>query len=660
MPKDLFESSAPTDGKDLFSPQGLRDGVSETQRKLTQFARSPEYQEVINTLYRREPSVDYRTGAPGGFRMEFSQMDTDPERAMFLDQRLGEGNWRKDKYGAYVINKDAAKKLGVDTDKDIALDEQSVTLRDVADWGGDLPAVAGGVLGSIATGGSGLLAGLLGAGGGALMGKSAQEATEAARNMNLQSPTEVGVDILGEGVMGAAGEGVGRGLSAIGRKILAPESARFTQGRKDLLERTQAQGFQPNFTQITDPPLAGRMARITERIFGDPNLPQNVRTAKGKIDEFRRAFGTPIDSASTGQTVKSSIRNQVESFRNTASSKYGQVDQIFEGSAVVPTQRLKQQAADILEGLPKDADGKPVFTSPELQQFVDQSMALPDNVTTRQMQAIRSRLHDAGYDPSLIPGLTGRDARRMARAAGTSFDDILDNPSLTGMDERVRQQGVNALKDAQRYYRENIIKFDDELVNRITREPGKAGSIDPELVTDVIFKKKGASRINRVKRAMAPEDWSAVQSTAMNDFMDSLITRTDDPLVTILDGKKLHNALDAYGDESLKSMFGASQVKNMREFADALMTVSKKSKDQGGLVAAGIAAKPLNNLGRLAQFVVLNKFMFSPNGLKYFTEGIKAPKTRAGAAALNRVSTMLTALAEDETGSPFISVAPTE
>jgi len=641
------------------SPWGKYADLKNPRQSWSEFAESPQYQQIKNDMYRREPAVDYRTGAPAGFRMNFSEMDTDPERATFLDQQVGEGNWRKDKYGAYVLSQDAARSLGIDTDKpEVAIDEQSVTLRDLADWGGDLPAVAGGVAGSAATGGMGLVAGLLGAAGGAMMGKSGQEALEQLRGLNQQGPGGVAQDILTEGALAGGGELAGRGLSVLGRKMMAPEVGQFTQAKRNLLANAQEQGFQPNFNQITEPPLAGRMARITERIYDDPNRMANVRTTQRKVDEFRQAFGSPVDSATTGQTVKSSIQNRANQFRDTSSAKYAKVDEIFDGSAVVPTQRLKQEATEIFEGLPKDANGKPVFSSPELQQFVDQAMLLPDNVTTKQMQAIRSRLHDAGYDPNLIPGLGSRDARRMARAAGTSFDDIVDNPSLTGIDERTRQQGTRALKEAQKYYRENIIKFDDELINRIIRDSGKPGAVDPELVTDMIFKKKGATRINRVKRAMQPEDWTAVQSTAMNDFMDSLVARTDDPLVTVFDGKKLHQAMDKYGDESLKAMFGVQQVKKMRSFADAVMTVSRKSKDQGGLVAASIAAHPLKNVGRLVQLKALNKFFFSPTGLKYFTEGIKAPKTRDGAAALTRVTTMLAAMAEDETGSPLISVGP--
>lgn len=630
---------------------GWEDFSDDPVAAATNLVRSPEYQEIIQYFGKREPNVDYRTGAPAGMRSDFSRMDTDPERKKFLDDRVGKDQWRKDKYGAYVLSQKAANSLGVPTDKELALDEQQITLRDFADWRGDAPALLGGTAAGFATGGMGFIPGALAVGGGAMAAKSVDEIADEMRGQNLQSLSGVAGDVATEGALAMAGEGIGRGAMALGRKLMAPESMRFTPEKQQLLEKATQQGFTPNFNQITEPPIAGRAARITERIFGDPNAAENYAQAQRKIAELRRSFGSPVDTASTGETVKTSIQGKVSNFWDTSAQKYGRVDEIFDGQGVVPTARLKQQAQDIFDGLPKDADGNPVFTSPEMQQFVDQAMALPDGVTTTQMQTIRKRLYDAGYDKDLIPGLSGRDARQMAKSASDSFDDIASNVNV---DPDVRSRGVAALKDAQKYYRENVKKFDDALINRITRDAGKPGAVDPEMVTDLVFKKKGATRINRVKRAMKTEDWKSIQSTAMNDLMDSVTARTDDPLVTLLSGKNLHVAMDKYGDEAMKAMFGAPKLRQMRDFADAMMVVSKKSKDQGGLVAASIAVHPLRNIGRLVGMKVMNKFFFSPSGLKYFTEGIKAPKTRAGAVALTRVSAMMATLVEDETGSPLI------
>jgi len=612
-----------------------------------------------NVLARREPGTDYTTGAPAGFRADFSRMDTDAERSNFLNQQLGQGNWDKDEFGAYRLSPEAAQSLGIQTDKPVALDEQDITFRDIADWGGDAPAIAGALATAPLTGGMSLPLGLATTGLGAFGGKMLGEVEDYLKGQNLQTLGQVADDAAVEGLLASLGEGGARALGAVGRKALAPQGAKYTDEVKALQENAKSFGLKPNFAQLTDPLLSGRMMRIGERLFGDPNSPANYAAIQKNIDQFKTSFGKAKPAVDTGETVASSIKNRSNAFWKVSKDKYGKVDEIFEGKPVVPTSRLKQAAGEMFDQLPKAQDGSPVFTDPQTQQFINQVMSLPDNITTKELQAIRKRLFDAGYDDTLIPGLSGREARSLAKAAGNSFDDIAANLSI-GVDDAQATAGLKALKDAQKFYRENVSVFDDQLVNKIVRDSGKPGSIDPEMVVDTVFKRKNVSRINRVKKAMKTEDWQSVQARAMEDMMDVVSQRTENPMVSMFQGGKLHDAMDRYGDESLKAMFGAKKVKEMRNFANAIQTVSRKMKDQGGLVAAGIAARPLQNLGRLAQMKVLQKFMFSDAGLKYFTEGIKAPKTRAGAAALTRVSTMLTALAEDETGSPFISYATEE
>ena len=333
MPRDLFEETQPAGAspRDLFAGPGV-DPVA----AATNWVRSPEYQEMVQFLGRREPGVDYRTGAPAGIRADFSRMDTDPERKKFLDEKVGADQWRKDKYGAYILKPKAAGVLGIQTDKEIALDEQQITLRDLADWRGDAPALLGGTAAGFATGGMGFVPGVLAAAAGTMAAKSADELADEMRGQNLQSLPSVAGDVATEGALAMTGEGVGRGLMGIGRKLMAPEAARFTPEKQMLLEKAQQQGFTPNFNQITEPPLAGRAARITERIFGDPNAAANYANAQRKIAGLRESFGSPVDAASTGQTVKSSIKGQVGDFWDTSKTKYGRVDEIFGEAGCCP------------------------------------------------------------------------------------------------------------------------------------------------------------------------------------------------------------------------------------------------------------------------------------------------------------------------------------
>ncbi len=72
----------------------------------------------------------------------------------------------------------------------------------------------------------------------------------------------------------------------------------------------------------------------------------------------------------------------------------------------------------------------------------------------------------------------------------------------------------------------------------------------------------------------------------------------------------------------------------------------------GGLVAASIALHPLKNLAKLTKFRIMGKFLRTPFAVRWFTEGLRAPKTRSGAAAITRLTVFIKALAEEHTSDP--------
>ena len=77
--------------------------------------------------------------------------------------------------------------------------------------------------------------------------------------------------------------------------------------------------------------------------------------------------------------------------------------------------------------------------------------------------------------------------------------------------------------------------------------------------------------------------------------------------------------------------------------------VTGRMKLSGGIVAANIALHPIRNLGKLVQLRILAKFMNSKTGIKWLTEGIRAPRTRAGISALARTMVQSQALLDEHT-----------
>src|SRR5688572_29890135 len=75
-------------------------------------------------MSQRDPGIDYKTGVKNAaFRTYFSRMDNDAEKAKFLDRTLGTGSWGKDSFGAYFLQPQGLKRLGIESDLPISVDE---------------------------------------------------------------------------------------------------------------------------------------------------------------------------------------------------------------------------------------------------------------------------------------------------------------------------------------------------------------------------------------------------------------------------------------------------------------------------------------------------------------------------------------------------------
>lgn len=298
---------------------------------------------------------------------------------------------------------------------------------------------------------------------------------------------------------------------------------------------------------------------------------------------------------------------------------------------------MKRAARDILDSLPKNAQGEVVLSDRSLLASLNEVESLPDFMKLGEMQAIRSRFHEAVSDNSIVPGLSSRYARLMRDSAAESMTKIND-PVAADLLKR-----VNA-----RYARE-ISKFDDALVKRITRDPRLAGAIPPEQLVDVVFRKGTPSAVRRVMPLLKPATQAEVRQHAMNDVLGKIISQTDDPLVSVFNGGALQSALDGYGKETLDAMFGQQLTSDLYRLARVTKMISNKKLGSGGQLAAqAIALRPLQNLGRLTQINLIGKFLNTDVGIQWFTEGLQAPGTRKGAAALSRAAILINQLAKEE------------
>ena len=85
----------------------------------------------------KDPGVDYATGLNNfSFRRKLGAKDTDEEKEVFLQEQVGTDGYRKDRGGRFILTQKGRSKLGLTEGPELAIDEESLSRYDFADFVG--------------------------------------------------------------------------------------------------------------------------------------------------------------------------------------------------------------------------------------------------------------------------------------------------------------------------------------------------------------------------------------------------------------------------------------------------------------------------------------------------------------------------------------------
>jgi hypothetical protein len=595
----------------------------------------------------RDPDIDYKTGVPSAaFRAGFSRMSNDAEKAQFLDRSVGKDKWGKDSFGAYFIKPEGLKQFGIQSIKPVSIDEQVSSRYDIADLAGDAPAVAGAIGGGMMASGAGVIPGMAASALGAAGGKAIDEVVKNVQGQQVNTAGGVATDLAKEAGMAGLGEGVVRGLGPVARFALGPGAARMTPEKKALADAARDQGFQIRPGSVTDAPILARWEGMVRSIFGDLNAERNKAAAEAGIK--RLTPGTPVSAEAAGEAIARSVRKERTKFGAEMAQKYSAIDNLVGGQPIIPTGPIKAKAQEILDAMPRTQEGKVVGGGDSL---INDILQMGDATTVAQAQRLRTMLREAAESPDLVPGVSKHDARVLKDSVNDAFNAAKNGPN---------SQAVNMLRAADTAYAQGIRKFDNPVVTKITQDASRNGAVDPDMVVDYLIKPDRVVRLRRVKDVVPAKEWEKVKSAHAQDLLSTVMQGTDDPLKTVFNGRIFRDTLEKYGRQTLEEVHGKAWVDQAYRYANGLMLAEKKMSLSGGIVAANVALHPIQNLPKLVWLRAVAKVMEQPGTFKYLTEGMTlGPNTKAGAAALARVSAQVAANARDETGSAsFTLTAP--
>ncbi|QGH72693.1 MAG: hypothetical protein [Podoviridae sp. ctQNx1] len=584
-----------------------------------------------------DPNIDYdQELGDTKFRAAYSFMRGKRQQEVFLNRSLGEGNWGYDQAGTPIVHPAGLAKFGIKSEKSRPIDKPSPSMADMADFASQVPPMLGGIGGSMAATGVGVLPGLALAGGGAALG---QAAAEAGKALTGYAPTlgEAAESIGMEGAGGALGEGTFRTIRGVGKLLTQPGKHLMTPERTQLMDEALQRGFMPYPGQVTGSKIQQRVEGVTRKIFGTANEMINIPKTIESLENLRKMAGpTSATKEAIGEQVQADLIGARKAFGEKFSELYNQID------IPVPTASLAKQAQAILDSKTKTIGGEMITLDEPTQKFLTNLTKIPSVQSARQMHDLRSQLANKSLVNSLAPTMDKYEYALLTNAADSTFDDAI---KLNASSQYAKAK-IDRLREIDSAYREGIRKFDIPFLGNISKKPSQAAAVDADQVLNYAIQEGHTVRAKQFLENLPEKTRALVRRGLADDITSKMFIEGEDPFSKILSGGNFKEALNQYSPETLKAVMGDDWVKEAYKLADIVKMVTSGNNQSGGLVVANAILNPLNHLGALAGYKMLSKAMTNKQFLKLMTTGFASPQSAAGKAALKGIENTLRAMSQ--------------
>ena len=512
----------------------------------------------------KEPGVDYSSGVDGveGFsRFQYGRMETDEEKANYLNSVVGKDGYREDMMGRFILTKKGRKKLGMKDGPEIAVDEEGFSFADVKDFAGQagLPILAG-IGATIAASGLGIIPGTLVVGGATALGKLLDEGIETVEGFQRQSPSDVARDAAIEGVFGAGGELFGRTLSGIFGRIIKGPGGEANEALRARAREVIEKGYRPTIAGATDEsfrPVLNRLQAVYEGIFpnkkaADVNLgiivkeleglglgkqvtkdlskvvQRDIDTVYGKADdlvtktqlELDKGIAKEIDKIikplKEGDEIPKDLADMIKKrkaiFDEDIDRLYTKVSQTLNGQKIINTATLKDKV--------KSFANSSVFAD-EIKKsgFYKKIEEMGGFTSVDVLNKVRRQLDELTYSPDFIGSTKRKEFNQIKKAISDSFDEaqielaiaagkplplgakIISGPELTGVGMKEAAEALNIFRKTNRLYNSGMKRFDNVGVAKIMGL-AKDGKISFKDVMDKIIDKDNPEALDQLFKAI--------------------------------------------------------------------------------------------------------------------------------------------------------------
>jgi len=469
--------------------------------------------------------------------------------------------------------------------------------------------------------------------------------------------SSISKDMLRSGAVAATGEGAGLLIGKGITKVLG-KNKKLIDGAEDAVGTIEAQKAKilanpKSYSQeVKEAVQVGQLTpgllqkgqtidileNVTESsIFGGGDIryaKEGANTiAQSGLDDFLKIYKVKAGDGDLGNLFQKTLTKDMNAFKSIANAKYKKLDDAlsseqFANKFQVDLTPLKSFAAKELDNLGAKSE------SSKLKGFLQGILDENNYTTFKKANNMRSDYLEVSR--AFTTETLGKKKGRLSAIASETISDAMDNAF-------VPQEVKFLLKDANKHYKKGADVFNDQLFKKMINS-------DPELVYKAII--AAGDRPTLVKRTFEMLDSGVkdvsernlLKSKIKGEFLDDIMTKSqvdNDQFGVELDARKLF-ANFTKKEETFKAMFSPKEIKNFKEFQNALKFAQGKKSKSGGLpggmmiqmkqsgalmqlAGAGFLGGGMSGVGAsiLIAPSIIGKAFTNPKIIKALTLGIK-------------------------------------
>ena len=397
-----------------------------------------------------KPEFDTKSGIKNAkLRAVLSMAENSEEEENILAKAgFAVEDYIRDDRGRLALTPSGSKKLGIESDKNIMIDEEGFSRYDLADLAGISPELTLGIAGAI-FGQAAIPIPVLGAAFGATLGGATgaalEESIEGLAGVSQQTAGEIAKDIAVEGAVTGAAELV-FGLPLLGIKAITKGTPGVVkEGGEQLRQAGEARemGFSPSLGQIGASPIPSRVQRISETVIGVSNRisknQERMGTVLGRLRSFINDNATSTNDL--GQKVLSAAQAQSKQMRELERQASKEImkslDGVVEQTGLATTKDglLDQKLVGAIEQSAKEflKESRRRYTA--IDDILKTSVGSENIIPTDPIKIVANGLRDK----YLRPGIVGDSAvKAQIKKLVDDVDRLGDNTSFRDLYDSTR------------------------------------------------------------------------------------------------------------------------------------------------------------------------------------------------------------------------------